>query len=142
MSQFQFMVVLHRTAIINFIAHRYGIRPYNKLIAPTFNKLATYLSLGEGYHNFHHTFPYDYTTGEYSWKENFNVSTLFIDIFAYFGWAYDLRRASKDSVEKRKARTGEKCCDSRTKNVFLDYLIGGLVYTWIFWVVFIKRYFF
>jgi stearoyl-CoA desaturase (delta-9 desaturase) len=69
----------------NSIAHRYGITPYNKLIAPTFNKLATYLSLGEGYHNFHHTFPYDYSTGECSWKENFNLSTLFIDIFAYFG---------------------------------------------------------
>lgn len=80
--------------------------------------MATYWCLGEGYHNFHHAFPCDYSTGEYSWKENFNVFTLFIDIFAYFGWAYDLRRASKDCIEKRKARTEKNVVILRLRTCF------------------------
>lgn len=45
-------------------------------------------ALGEGWHNYHHVFPWDYKTGELG-NYTFNPSTGFIDFFAKLGWAYD-----------------------------------------------------
>ena len=41
------------------------------------------LALGEGFHNYHHTFPYDYSTSE--WGLQFNMTTAFIDFMAGIG---------------------------------------------------------
>lgn len=66
-----------------------------------------YSTYGEGYHNFHHIFPFDYSSSELDWRGNFNFSTFFIDAFARIGWAYDLRRASPTVIAKRIERTGD-----------------------------------
>ncbi|CAG2174032.1 unnamed protein product, partial [Oppiella nova] len=71
------------------------------------NRLVTYLSGGEGYHNYHHTFPFDYSASEYGWKDNWNIATAFIDMFAWIGWAYDRRRPTQTCVKARIARTGD-----------------------------------
>lgn len=62
--------------------------------------------LGEGFHNYHHVFPWDYKTSELG-DYTLNFSTGFIDFFAKLGWAYDLKTASKEIIEKRSARTGD-----------------------------------
>lgn len=59
---------------------------------------------GEGFHNYHHTFPHDYSTSEFG--PFFNVTTLFINAMAKLGLAYDLRTISKKTIEARKLRTG------------------------------------
>lgn len=61
---------------------------------------------GEGFHNYHHAFPFDYKTSEMGWK--FNVSTMFIDAMAAIGQAYDLKTLDKKYIEKRKARIAAK----------------------------------
>lgn len=45
-------------------------------------------ALGEGWHNYHHVFPWDYKTGELG-DYTYNLTTAFIDTFAKLGWAYD-----------------------------------------------------
>ena len=60
--------------------------------------------MGEGFHNYHHTFPYDYSTSE--WGLRLNVTTRFINAMAKLGFAYDLRTASPSVVAARAARTG------------------------------------
>lgn len=60
---------------------------------------------GEGWHNYHHVFPWDYKTSEWG-DYSLNFTTAFIDFFARIGWAYDLKTVSKDIIEKRVARTG------------------------------------
>lgn len=62
--------------------------------------------VGEGFHNYHHVFPWDYKTSELG-DYSLNLSTAFIDFFAKLGWAYDLKTASKEIIEKRSARTGD-----------------------------------
>ena len=52
-------------------------------------RLISLLAWGEGFHNYHHTFPYDYSTSE--WGLRLNVTTRFIDTMAWLGQAYDLR---------------------------------------------------
>ncbi|KPJ16367.1 Acyl-CoA Delta(11) desaturase [Papilio machaon] len=62
--------------------------------------------LGEGFHNYHHSFPWDYKAGELG-NNWLNFSTSTIDFFAKLGWAYDLKTASGEVVEARIKRTGD-----------------------------------
>lgn len=80
----------------------FGERPYNKKIEPRENMWVSYATWGEGFHNYHHVFPWDYTISEMGWK--FNPMKHLIDTFAALGLAYDLKRPSKEVVEKTKNR--------------------------------------
>lgn len=64
------------------------------------------MTLGEGWHNFHHKFPRDYRASEYPayW---FNTTKAFIDFFAWIGWAYDLNTTNPDAVKRSKLRHGD-----------------------------------
>lgn len=64
--------VLHSTWFVNSAAHLWGDKPYDNKIPPSDNKWVSYVTLGEGYHNYHHTFPYDYSTSELPLLPNFS----------------------------------------------------------------------
>ena len=92
-------------------------------------RLVSVLAMGEGFHNYHHTFPYDYSTSE--WGQRLNLTTAFIDFMALIGQkeilpiiyiylslqsiyiiagqAYDLRKPTSETVRARAARTGRPC---------------------------------
>lgn len=99
------VLVMHGTFTINSVAHLWGRQPYNKDILPRENWLANLYSVGEGYHNYHHSFPYDYRASEFGWK--FNLTTMFIDIMSTIGWAYDLRFPNGDMVRRTKLKKGD-----------------------------------
>ena len=63
-------------------------------------------ALGEGWHNYHHVFPWDYKTAEWG-NYSMNLTTAFIDFFAKIGWAYDLKSVNPETIEKRVKRTGD-----------------------------------
>lgn len=64
------------------------------------------LAIGEGWHNYHHTFPWDYKAAELgTYSKNF--TTAFIDLMAKLGLAYDLKSVSEEMVRKRVERTGD-----------------------------------
>ena len=54
---FRYIVSLHQAWLVNSAAHIYGYRYYDQSLRPRENYLVAYLSMGEGYHNYHHTFP-------------------------------------------------------------------------------------
>lgn len=60
---------------------------------------------GEGFHNYHHTFPFDYATSEFGCK--LNLTTAFIDTMCYLGLAKDPKRVSKEMILARMQRTGD-----------------------------------
>jgi stearoyl-CoA desaturase (delta-9 desaturase) len=64
------------------------------------------LALGEGWHNYHHVFPWDYKTAELG-NYRYNITTAFIDFFKWVGWAYDLKTVPVSVIEKRVKRTGD-----------------------------------
>ncbi|GBO17663.1 Stearoyl-CoA desaturase 5 [Araneus ventricosus] len=104
---FRFCFTLNQTWLVNSAAHMWGNKPYDIHISPRENTLVALGAVGEGFHNYHHTFPYDYATSEYGIK--FNLTTLFIDTMAWLRLAYDRKTVSKGMVEARKLRTGENC---------------------------------
>lgn len=103
---FRYVYVLNATWLINSVAHMFGNKPYDKNINPVENISVAVTALGEGFHNYHHTFPWDYKTAELG-HYTFNFSKLFIDIMAKLGLAYDLKTVSRDVIEKRVKRTGD-----------------------------------
>lgn len=55
-------------------------------ISPVESPIVSFLALGEGWHNYHHVFPWDYKTGEFG-NYKLNVTTGFIDLCAKLGLA-------------------------------------------------------
>lgn len=65
----------------------------------------SFLLPGEGFHNYHHTFPFDYATSEFGWR--FNLTTAFIDLMCFLGLAKDCKKVSKEMIMARIQRTGD-----------------------------------
>ncbi|XP_075992898.1 acyl-CoA Delta(11) desaturase-like [Anticarsia gemmatalis] len=96
----------HATFSINSAAHIWGMKPYDKDILPTECLALSMVMCGEGFHNFHHAFPWDYRAGEFG-GYSLNFSWYFIDLMAKIGWAYDLKAVSDGDIEKRVNRSGD-----------------------------------
>lgn len=73
---------------------------------PSENTSVAILALGEGFHNYHHAFPWDYKTSELG-QYYFNITTVFIDFMAKIGWAYDLKTTSERVITDRIRKKGD-----------------------------------
>jgi stearoyl-CoA desaturase (delta-9 desaturase) len=58
----------HFTFFINSLCHMYGSRPYTDTNTARDNFLLAIFTWGEGYHNYHHFFQYDYRNGVKWWQ--------------------------------------------------------------------------
>ncbi|XP_034827051.2 acyl-CoA Delta-9 desaturase-like [Maniola hyperantus] len=102
----RYVLTLHGTWLINSAAHMWGSKPYDKNIAPVENPALSIITHGEAFHNYHHTFPWDYKAAELG-NYSANFTTFFIDRMAKIGWAYDLRTVTPELIKKRVERTGD-----------------------------------
>ncbi|XP_015171565.1 PREDICTED: acyl-CoA Delta(11) desaturase-like [Polistes dominula] len=103
---FRYTLSLNITWLVNSAAHIWGTKPYDSTISPTDSYSVGIAAFGEGWHNYHHVFPWDYKAAELgNYKVNF--TTAIIDGFAKIGWAYDLKTVSHEMIEKRACRTGD-----------------------------------
>ena len=101
----RYVLTLHDAWLVNSAAHLWGSRPYSKDINPAENYLVSLLAIGEGWHNYHHTFPYDYAASE--WGPNLNLTTCFIDFCAFLGLVYDRKQVSSASIDRVRRRKGD-----------------------------------
>nr|AAY63991.1 delta-9 desaturase 3 [Lysiphlebus testaceipes] len=102
----RYTITLNMTWLVNSAAHFFGPRPYDKNINPSENIGVAIGAFGEGWHNYHHVFPWDYKAAELG-DYGFNWTTGFIDFFAKIGWAYDLKVVEKGMIQNRVKRTGD-----------------------------------
>ena len=79
---------------------------FRRDIHPSENVTVALWSMGEGWHNYHHTFPVDYKAAELG-NYSFNITTALIDMFSYIGWAYDLKQPSKSLVVQAARKSGD-----------------------------------
>lgn len=68
--------------------------------------MVAFLTIGEGWHNYHHTFPWDYKTSEFS-SARTNLAAKFIEFMAWLGWAYDLKTSSPEIIDRFCANKGD-----------------------------------
>ena len=102
----RYLLVLHGTWLVNSAAHYFGPRPYDKRIEARESPGVILMGLGEGFHNYHHTFPFDYSTSEFG--RYFNITTAFIDLCAALGLVSERRMVSREMITRRQLRTGDQ----------------------------------
>lgn len=103
----RYILNLNITWLVNSAAHAWGNKPYDKGIVAVQNLPVAFATFGEGFHNYHHVFPWDYRTAELG-NNKLNMTTLFIDFFAAIGWAYDMKTVPEEMIRQRAERTGDK----------------------------------
>lgn len=84
------------TFSINSLAHRVGRQPYSTRSSARDSVLAALVTLGEGYHNFHHRFPADYRNGVRFF--HFDPTKWWIWTMSRLGLARDLLRTPAEAI--------------------------------------------
>ena len=92
----------HATFFINSLCHMVGVQPYSREHSARDSPIMAVLAFGEGYHNYHHSFPFDYRNGIKGW--HFDPAKWTIWALAKVGLARDLRRASDAAILKARVR--------------------------------------
>jgi len=75
-SIIRMVIVLNVTWCINSVAHTIGEKSHNTNIKASDNLILGILTMGEGWHNYHHSYPKDYRASE---SDKINFTTNFID---------------------------------------------------------------
>ncbi|XP_055371727.1 acyl-CoA Delta-9 desaturase-like [Condylostylus longicornis] len=99
------IIQLNFTWSVNSVAHIWGNKPYDKNMLPVETKYVAMVAGGEGWHNYHHTFPWDYRAAELNMP--YNVTTSVIDWFAERGYVYDRKTVTNEMLKSRINRTGD-----------------------------------
>lgn len=88
----------HVTFFINSLAHFWGRRPYTAENTARDNDLLALVTYGEGYHNFHHLFQWDYRNGVrwYQW----DPTKWLIAACSWMGLASHLRRTPEFQIQR------------------------------------------
>ncbi|KIJ06764.1 hypothetical protein PAXINDRAFT_103232 [Paxillus involutus ATCC 200175] len=88
----------HSTFCINSLAHYFGSTPYDDRHTPRDHLFVAVVTMGEGYHNFHHQFPMDYRSA-FHWYQ-YDPTKWFIAACHHLGLAAHLRVFPSNEVAK------------------------------------------
>lgn len=91
------VLVHHCTFFINSLAHIWGSQPYTDKNTAKDNGVLAFFTYGEGYHNFHHIFEYDYRNGIKWW--HYDPTKWLINLLSWSGQAWDLRKVPQERIE-------------------------------------------
>ena len=78
-----------------------------------------------GFHNYHHTFPWDYSTSELGPFQLYNPTTAFIDLCAFFGLVWDRKKVDPGQIKRHAEVHGEMVNRYRDVNGVYEWA-GGL----------------
>ncbi|MGB0685630.1 MAG: acyl-CoA desaturase, partial [Planctomycetota bacterium] len=92
----------HSTFSINSIAHKIGSRPYSLANSARDSFLTALVTMGEGYHNFHHRFANDYRNGV-RWF-HFDPTKWWVWTMSKLNLTWDLKRASREAILAARAK--------------------------------------
>lgn len=115
----------HLTFFINSLAHIWGKQPYSDENSSRDNGVLAFLTMGEGYHNYHHSFQRDYRNGIRWWQ--FDPTKWLIRSLAWMGLAKNLYRTPVEKIEMSRAamlltRTSRKLAKAPQAEVLIHRL--------------------
>jgi stearoyl-CoA desaturase (delta-9 desaturase) len=85
----RWVFLLHVTWCVNSVAHMWGTTPYNSNLSARQNTLTTLVAVKEGWHNYHHMYPYDYRASEFGWLSAWNPTSVLLDGLALVGLVWN-----------------------------------------------------
>ena len=94
------VVQWHATFSVNSFAHMIGKRPYSKLCSARDSFWTALLTLGEGYHNFHHRFQADYRNG-IRWY-HLDPTKWWVWTLSKIGITRNLRRTPREKIQRAR----------------------------------------
>jgi stearoyl-CoA desaturase (delta-9 desaturase) len=94
-------LMLQATFCVNSLAHLVGTRRYDARSSARDSFATALITFGEGYHSFHHRFPFDYRNGPRWWQ--FDPGKWLIWTLSRVHLADRLRSASPESIVKAAA---------------------------------------
>jgi stearoyl-CoA desaturase (delta-9 desaturase) len=94
------VAVHHVTFFINSLAHIWGSRPYTDSNTARDNPVVALFTFGEGYHNYHHIFEYDYRNGIRWWQ--YDPTKWLIKSLSWVKLTSNLRITPEERIEKAK----------------------------------------
>ncbi|KAI9923867.1 stearoyl-CoA 9-desaturase [Aspergillus wentii] len=99
------------TFCINSLGHYLGEQPFDDRLSPRDSFITAIVTLGEGYHNFHHEFPSDYRNGV-DWHQP-DWTKWLIWAFAQLGLAQNLKRFRQSVIDKGRLQQDSKKIEQR-----------------------------
>lgn len=108
------VLVWHCTFLTNSAAHWMGDQPYSDSNTSRQLVSVALVTLGEGYHNFHHEFPSDYRNGPQT--HDLDLSKWVITLWERLGWATALHRTSAREIDACRDRQARKRLGLPAKN--------------------------
>lgn len=124
------LVSHHFTWFVNSLAHTWGERTYSKEATAVDNYILAFLTVGEGYHNYHHAFASDYRNGV-RWY-HFDPTKWTIWTLSKLGLAHGLKRFNSYRIRKRLVLEDQKLLlatlreRAHTKRVELEQRVNHL----------------
>ncbi|XP_077285421.1 acyl-CoA Delta-9 desaturase-like [Arctopsyche grandis] len=109
---FRYVNVLHTTWCVNSVAHSFGNKPFDKNILAVESRFVSLVTFGDGTHNFHHAFPWDYRSPELG--TSLQITSKLIEGLARLGMASNLKYVSDDMIKARAKRTGDGTYKTQT----------------------------
>lgn len=102
----------HLTFCINSVCHTFGKRNYSQQTARD-NWITALFTYGEGFHNFHHQFMFDYRNGIRFY--HFDPAKWLIAALSFLGLATELKQASNKHIIRYVVRVEESHLLTRVK---------------------------
>ncbi|ROW02165.1 hypothetical protein VSDG_02528 [Cytospora chrysosperma] len=110
-------VVQQATFCVNSLAHWLGEQPFDDRNSPRDHVVTAIVTLGEGYHNFHHEFPSDYRNAIRWWQ--YDPTKWSIWTWKQLGLASDLKTFRQNEIDKGRLQQQQKKLDQQ--RVRLDW---------------------
>ncbi|KAI7902253.1 delta-9 desaturase [Cokeromyces recurvatus] len=121
--------VHHATFCVNSLAHWLGESTFDDHNTPRDHWITALVTMGEGYHNFHHQFPQDYRNaikfGQY------DPTKWLITALSWIGLAYELKEFPSNEVKKGRIFMEEKRIQREKATLTYGVPLKDLpIYTW------------
>lgn len=100
------VMVQHATFCINSLCHMIGKRPYSTSHSARDSWIAAIFTMGEGYHNYHHEFQWDYRNGVKPWQ--LDPSKWIIWALSKIGMTSGLKRVPNERILLAEAKETKK----------------------------------
>lgn len=108
----------HFTFFINSLCHMFGTRPYTDENSARDNPILALFTWGEGYHNYHHHFQYDYRNGVKWWQ--YDPTKWFIVGLSKIGLAKNLKTVDDITIRHAELTMKFKRANLTIQNASLD----------------------
>ena len=118
----------HFAFLINSLAHIWGGQSYVDDHTARDNHLLAFFTYGEGYHNYHHRFQWDYRNGVKWW--HFDPGKWMIKLSSWLRLSYGLKRPSNLKIDQVYLKTQynraiNKIAQSQASSHWIQRLEGG-----------------